>query len=105
MTIWLFELVVKKDEHLTMDEPAGGYLPLYDTLHENVTIGGSSRQYKVDPLYVFRIDEQISDLTNFRLYDTNGIDISSETLLIVKHGSFYRKYVFHNDQWEWDYTS
>lgn len=100
------KLAVRKDEHLTMATPAGGYLPLYDILHENVTFGGSSRQYKVDPLYVFRIDEQIPDLTNFRLYDTNGIDISSETLLIVKQqGGFYRKYVFHNDQWEWDYTS
>ena len=100
-------LYTQKGESLKTDpsDPIGGFIPLMDVLHENVTINGT-RKMKVDPLYVFKIDEIIDtdNLDKFRLFD-HDIDISSKSLLVVKQldGS-YKKFVFHNNRWEWDYT-
>ena len=100
-------LYTQKGESLITDpsDPIGGFVPLMDVLHENVTINGT-RKMKVDPLYVFKIDEimDTDNLNKFRLFD-HDIDISSKSLLIVKQSDgSYKKFVFHNDRWEWDYT-
>jgi hypothetical protein len=44
------------------------------------------------------------DLNKFRLFDHN-IDISEKSLLIIKQSDgSYKKFVFHNNKWEWDYN-
>ena len=99
-------LHTEKGESLTLNEgeQIGGYIPLVETFHENVTINGT-RNKKVDPLYIFKIDEWDSsdDLDNFRLFE-GDVDISAQTILLIKQvDSSYKKYVFHDDHWEWAY--
>ena len=100
-------LYKQSGEQLTVDQtdPIGGFVPLMDIFHENVSVNGS-RKMKVDPLYVFKIDKTMDqyDLNKFRLFDHN-IDISEKSLLIIKQSDgSYKKFVFHNNKWEWDYN-
>lgn len=97
-------LFLKKNDSLKVpvDDPIGGFVPLVEVMDQNVKVRGNSKT--TEPLYVFRIDEPISDLSNFRMYD-GDIDISPYTMLIVKSSSGgYRKYVYHNNAWEWAYS-
>ena len=82
------------------DSPIGGYVLLSDVVDQRVTTRGTERS--VDPLYVFRIDEPISDLDHFRMFD-GDIDITDYTILIMKTNAGYRKYMYHNNKWEWVY--
>jgi hypothetical protein len=71
-----------------------------DVVNRHVTVGTTTKT--VDPLYIFRIDETITNLDNFRMYD-GDIDISADTMLIMKVDGAYRKYTFHNNKWEYAY--
>lgn len=96
-------LYLSADDSLKIPEnqPIGGFVPLVDTVNQSVTV--NNLHANVDPLYIFRIDEPISDLDNFRMYD-GDIDISEYTMLIIKMNSGYQKYMFHNDKWEFVYS-
>lgn len=82
------------------NNPIGAFVPLMDTVHQNVKVGTTAKT--VDPLYIFRVEETIADLDNFRMYD-GDIDISADTMLIMKIDGEYRKYTFHNNKWEYAY--
>jgi hypothetical protein len=82
------------------NNPIGAFVPLMDVVNRHVTVGTTTKT--VDPLYIFRIDETITNLDNFRMYD-GDIDISADTMLIMKVDGAYRKYTFHNNKWEYAY--
>ena len=90
------------------DNPIGGFVPLLDTIDDMNTVNGS--RVNTDPLYVFRLypkDENRFDVNtlnelNYRVYD-GDVDISLESMLMVKVGSQYRQYIFNGEAWEWNY--
>jgi len=82
------------------NNPIGGYIPLKETVDSCVTVRNT--QKTADPLYVFRIDEPISDFNNLKMMDGN-VDVSAYTLLIVKQPDGYKKYTYHNGRWEYAY--
>lgn len=80
------------------DNPVGGFIPLKDVVQQKVTTRGNTKS--VEPLYVFRIDQPISDLDQFRMFD-GDIDISPYTILLIKtHTGVYWKYMYRNNKWE-----
>lgn len=90
------------------DNPIGGFVPLLDTIDDMNTVNG--RRVNTDPLYVFRLypkDENSFNVNtlnelNYRVYD-GDVDISLESMLMVKVGSQYRQYIFNGEAWEWNY--
>ena len=99
------KLYNEKDTILNIpeDDAIGGFVPLLDTVDDMNTVNGT--HVNVDPVYIFRMDNfDIDRLNNFRMYD-GDIDISEQTLLIIKYQGQYREYLFHNNQWEWNYHS
>ena len=98
-------LTIEKDHlmEIDSDNPIGGYVPLVETVDDMNT--ANDNKVNADPLYIFRLDGfNISQLDRFRMYD-GDVDISAQTMLIIKVDQQYRQYVFHNDKWEWNYHS
>lgn len=80
------------------EQPTGGYVPLKDTWDCRVTVDHVSETSI--PTYVFKIESEIESLDGFHMYDAEGNDISSNTLLLV-NGKLYT----YNGAWIEIHTS
>jgi hypothetical protein len=77
------------------DQPVGGFEPISAKVF-NPNVGFNGEPLTTSLLYVFRIEStELPSLTNFRMLDGSGKDISANTLLIVNQ----TKYVFMNNAW------
>ena len=89
--------------HIKEDDAIGGFVPLLDTVEDMNTVNGG--YVHVNPLYIFRMDNvDTFELQKLRVFD-GDIDVSEQSMLIIKDiTGQYKKYVFHNDAWEWYYS-
>lgn len=78
------------------DTNIGAFVPLRHLDETFVRLDRSGISRNAKQLYVFRIDDEISDLSHFRMYDGN-VDISDQTLLIMN----YKPYTFDSATRNW----
>ena len=78
------------------EQPTGGYdLLSAELMDPHVSVDETNTL--VDRMFVFRVDTDptIGTLSNYRMQDANGMDISENTLLIYNGN----KYIFRNQEW------
>ena len=90
------QLMRSKGDSVTVGkQPVGGYVKLQTTHNPTVKLPSGSQLNSV-PMYFFKLDASIEDLTNFRMYDGNGNDISEYTAILINN----QLYMMYRGEWK-----